>query len=186
MSAARADTGVEGEGCIVTRAGRADLTEPVPPAREPSRRPTPTASRKPVGSCHGAWSLGGADRQRPDGGAGGSSTRWRPGQEARHLGSADSRRAPPRRAGLHLTARLGGGGAAMLSRCWVGCRCWCGQIGALSILAKGHTFTSQLGWRLNMSGPLPPHHLRLNVLAIGAAVDEVLGEKGARPRAMVE
>lgn len=90
MSAARADTGVEGEGCIVTRAGRADLTEPVPPAREPSRRPTPTASRKPVGSCHGARSLGGADPQRPDGGAGGSSTRWRPGQGARHLRRADS------------------------------------------------------------------------------------------------
>lgn len=58
----------------MTRAGRADLTEPVPPAGEPSRRPTPTASRKPGGSCHGAWSPGGADPQRPDGGAGGSST----------------------------------------------------------------------------------------------------------------
>lgn len=37
-----------------------------------------------------------------------------------------------------------------------------------------------------MSGPLPPHHLRLNVLVLGAAVDEVLGEKRTGPRAMVE
>lgn len=60
-------------------------------------------------------------------------------------------------------------------------------MGALSILAKGHTtFTSQLGWSLKMSGPLPPHHLRLNVLVLGAAVDEVLGEKRTGPRAMVE
>lgn len=78
MSAARADAGVEGEGCIVTRAWRADLTEPVPPAREPSHRPAPTGSRKPVGSCHGALRLGGADPRQPDGGAGGYSNQRRP------------------------------------------------------------------------------------------------------------
>lgn len=64
--------------------------------------------------------------------------------------------------------------------------------GALPILAQGHTaFTSQLGQSFKMSDPLPPHHPRLlcpdeNVVALGAAADEVLGGKRSGPRAMVE
>lgn len=98
-----------------------------------------------------------------------------------------ARRAPPHRLGSNSQPSSGVGAQQCLTGAGFGGGAGEGQMGALSILAKGHTtFTSQLGWSLKMSGPLPPHHLRLNVLVLGAAVDEVLGEKRTGPRAMVE